>query len=160
MGTLSANRFSIVWRLFLLLGLSTKLHHLLYREYIARLNIVHSKAHKKNAWRSPWENIAWPSDNFFGCTKFTRSSLIAHFAVDILLLHHYKSDLAHLSYFDSLVYCQVDRDASLSVHILLLHHYKSDLAHISYFDSLIIGLSKSELSRLTEIGGASCRERV
>ena len=27
---------------------------------------------------------------------------IAHFAVDILLLHHYKSNLAHLSYFDSL----------------------------------------------------------
>ena len=28
---------------------------------------------------------------------------IAHFAVDILLLHHYKRDLAHLSDFDSLV---------------------------------------------------------
>ena len=40
---------------------------------------------------------------FFGRTKFTRSSWIAHFAVDILLLHHYKSDLAHLSDFDSLV---------------------------------------------------------
>ena len=40
---------------------------------------------------------------FFGRTKFTRSPWIAHFAVDILLLHHYKSDLAHLSDFDSLV---------------------------------------------------------
>ena len=40
--------FSIVWRLFLLLGISAKLHHLLYREYIERLNIVHSKEHKKN----------------------------------------------------------------------------------------------------------------
>ena len=40
---------------------------------------------------------------FFGRTKFTRSSWIAHFSVDILLLHHYKSDLAHLSDFDSLV---------------------------------------------------------
>ena len=40
--------FSIVWHLVLLLGLSTKLHHLLYREYIARLNIVHSKENKKN----------------------------------------------------------------------------------------------------------------
>ena len=28
---------------------------------------------------------------------------IAHFAVDILLLHHYKSNLAYLSDFDSLV---------------------------------------------------------
>ena len=28
---------------------------------------------------------------------------IAHFAVDVLLLRHYKSDLAHLSDFDSLV---------------------------------------------------------
>ena len=28
---------------------------------------------------------------------------IAHFSVGILLLHHYKSDLAHLSDFDSLV---------------------------------------------------------
>ena len=28
---------------------------------------------------------------------------IAHFAVGILLLHHYKRDLAHLSYFESLV---------------------------------------------------------
>ena len=36
----------------------------------------------------------------FGRTKFTRSSWIAHFAVDILVLHHYKSDLAHLSDFD------------------------------------------------------------
>ena len=57
--------FSIVWHLVLLLGLSTKLHHLLYREYIARLNIVHSKEHKKNVWRSPWENIARPSDDLF-----------------------------------------------------------------------------------------------
>ena len=40
---------------------------------------------------------------FFGRTKFTCSSWIAHFAVDILLLNHYESDLAHLSYFDSLV---------------------------------------------------------
>ena len=40
---------------------------------------------------------------FFGCKKFTRSPLIAHFAVDILLLHLYRSDLAHLSDFDSLV---------------------------------------------------------
>ena len=40
---------------------------------------------------------------FSGRTKFTRSSWIAHFAVDILLLHHYKSDLDHLSDFDSLV---------------------------------------------------------
>ena len=48
-------------------------------------------------------NIARPSDDFFARTKFTRSSWIAHFAVDILLLHHYKSDLAHLSDFDSLV---------------------------------------------------------
>ena len=40
---------------------------------------------------------------FFGRTKFTRSSWIAHFAVDKLLLHHCKSDLAHLSDFDSLV---------------------------------------------------------
>ena len=39
----------------------------------------------------------------FGRTKFTRYSWIARFAVDILLLHHYKSDLAHLSDFDSLV---------------------------------------------------------
>ena len=39
----------------------------------------------------------------FGRRKFTRSSWIAHFAVDILLLNHYKSDLAHLSDFDSLV---------------------------------------------------------
>ena len=43
-----------------------------------------------------------------------------------------------------IMYCHVDRDASLSVHILLLHHYKSNLAHISDFDSLVIGLSKSE----------------
>ena len=40
---------------------------------------------------------------FLGRTKFTRSSWISHFAVDILLLHYYESDLAHLSYFDSLV---------------------------------------------------------
>ena len=40
---------------------------------------------------------------FFGRTKFTRSSWIAHFLVEILLLHHYRSDLAHLSDFDSLV---------------------------------------------------------
>ena len=40
---------------------------------------------------------------FFGRTEFTRSTWIAHFAVDILLLHHYKSNLAHLSDFDSLV---------------------------------------------------------
>ena len=39
----------------------------------------------------------------FGRTKFTRSPWIAHFAVDILLLHYYGSDLAHLSDFDSLV---------------------------------------------------------
>ena len=116
MGTLVANRCSIVWRWFqllgvfqwfgvgfLLLGLLTKLHHLLYREFIARLNIVHSKDQKKNVWRSPWENIVRPSDDFFGSTKFTRSSWIAHFAVDILLLHHYESDLAHLSDFDSVV---------------------------------------------------------
>ena len=37
----------------------------------------------------------------FGRTKFMRSPWIAHFAVDILLLHHYRSDLAHLSDFDS-----------------------------------------------------------
>ena len=39
----------------------------------------------------------------FGRTKLTRSPWIAHFAVDVLLLHHYRSDLAHLSDFDSLV---------------------------------------------------------
>ena len=39
----------------------------------------------------------------FGRTKFTRSSWIAHFAVDIQLLHHYGSDLAHISDFDNLV---------------------------------------------------------
>ena len=32
-----------------------------------------------------------------------RLNMIAHFAVDILLLHHYKSNLAHLSDFYSLV---------------------------------------------------------
>ena len=32
-----------------------------------------------------------------------RMKWIAHFAVDILLLHHYKSNLAHLSYLYSLV---------------------------------------------------------
>ena len=42
-----------------------------------------------------------------------------------------------------LIYCHVDRDASLSVHILLLHHYKSDFAHISDLYSLVIGLYKS-----------------
>ena len=40
---------------------------------------------------------------FFDRTKITRSSWIAHFEVDILLLHNYKNDLAHLSDFDSLV---------------------------------------------------------
>ena len=40
-------------------------------------------------------------DNYKNCT--VRMKWIAHFAVDILLLHHYKSDLAHLSYLDSLV---------------------------------------------------------
>ena len=39
----------------------------------------------------------------FGRTKFTRSSWLAHFAVDILLLHHHKRNLAQLSDFDSLV---------------------------------------------------------
>ena len=36
-------------------------------------------------------------------TRTLRMKWIAHFAVDILLLHHYESDVAHLSYLDSLV---------------------------------------------------------
>ena len=48
MGALIANHFSIVWHWFMLLGLPTKLHHLLYREFIARLTYEHSKEQKNN----------------------------------------------------------------------------------------------------------------
>ena len=48
---------------------------------------------------------SYTKTNFF-CEKFlytVRMIEIAHFSVYILLLHHYKSDLAHISDFDSLV---------------------------------------------------------
>ena len=68
------------------------------------LHVTHIHMKSTHLYKIYWENIARPSDDFFfGRTKFTRSLWIAHFAVDILLLHHYKSNLAHLSDFDSLV---------------------------------------------------------
>ena len=43
------------------------------------------------------------------------------------------------------MYCNVDRDASLSVGKLLLHHYGSDSAHISDRCSSVIELYLSEI---------------
>ena len=116
MGMLIANRFSIVWRWFQLLGVfqsfgigfsfgatnETSSPPVL-RVYCKAKHSAFKSA-KKRTYEGVRGKISFDHRTiFFGCTKFTRSSWIAHFAVDILLLRHYKSDLAHLSDFDSLV---------------------------------------------------------
>ena len=52
-----------------------------------------------------WDKLSihdfFTNDDFQPCTVWMIE--IAYFSVHILLLHHYKSDLAHISDFDSLV---------------------------------------------------------
>ena len=96
--------FPIVWHWFFVSGATNKTSS----THVSR---GYCKAKHSSFKRSKEERIKESVGKYrptierfvFGRTKFTRSSWIAYFAVDILLLRHYESDLAHLSDFDSLV---------------------------------------------------------